>query len=144
MKRWERWGLHAALVVITATGIAYFVMKYALEPEDPFAVINHPWQPAMLATHIMAGPVALVFFGILFRSHVAPGILSGRHYLRRSGWVSLLSFGAMVLSGHLVQIASSPEAVTAFIWIHIATSCLFVAGYGTHLILDIRFHRHGP
>ena len=89
----------------------------------------------------MKAPVFVAFFGMVFRSHSLLRILSHRPTHRRTGWTSVLSFVTMALSGYLIQIASSPEAVTVFIWMHIVTSGVFVGGYGIHLVLGWRFHR---
>ena len=48
MKRWERWTFNSLTAAVAVTGFIYFWMKYFVESSDPFAVINHPWQTAML------------------------------------------------------------------------------------------------
>ncbi len=141
MTRWERWTFNAFHGLVAVTGIVYFYMKYLLAPTDPFAVVNHPWQPAMLSTHVVAAPVFIAFFGMLFRSHTLRKILSPDPRNRRSGWTSVISFSAMALSGYLLQVASSPAWVTACIWAHVATSLLFVVGYTVHLVVGWRVNR---
>ena len=138
MKRWERWSFNALHVVVAATGTAYLYMKYLLASDDPFAVINHPWQSTMLALHVLAAPAFIVFFGMLFRSHTLRKITSPIQANRRSGWTSLISFSAMALSGYLLQVASNPTWLTALVWLHIATSTLFVVGYTGHLVIGWR------
>lgn len=135
MRRWERWSFNLLHGVVTGTGLVYFYMKYVLTPSDEFAVVNHPWQPSMLALHIVAAPVFIAFFGMVFRSHTLSKLLSRSAANRRSGWISAVSFSAMALSGYLLQVASSPTWVTSMVWAHVIASCVFVAGYGLHLFM---------
>ncbi len=135
MKKWERWSFNALHVVVAATGTAYFWTKYLLRSDDPFAVINHPWQPAMLSLHVLAAPVFIVFFGMLFHGHTLQKITSPTKSNRRTGWTSLLSFSAMALSGYLLQVVSNSTWLGALAWVHVSTSVLFVAGYTVHLVI---------
>ena len=141
MTWWERRGFNAFGVVVAATGFVYFYMKYVLVTDDPFAIINHPWQPAMLSLHLVAAAPFVAFFGMLFRSHSFGKIRSALAANRRTGWASLLSFAAMALSGYFIQVAASPGLITAWIWIHVAASTLFVLGYGVHLVNGWRIDR---
>ncbi len=141
MTRWERWGFNAFHSVVAVTGVAYFYMKYVMASDDPFAIINHPWQPAMLSIHLIAAPFFIAFFGMLFRSHSIRKILSPNRANRRTGWMSLISFSAMALSGYLIQVAAAPALITLLIWTHIATSTLFVVGYGIHIVIGYRVNK---
>ena len=134
MTWWERWAFNALHAVVAVTGVVYLSMKYAMTTDDPFAIVNHPWQPAMLSIHVVAAPFFIAFFGMLFRSHSLRKILSPDPANRRTGWTSLLSFSAMALSGYLIQVASTPALITLFIWTHVAASTVFVVGYGVHLV----------
>lgn len=142
MSRWERWSFNLLHAVVAGTGMVYFGMKHWLRPSDPFAVINHPWQPMMLAAHIVAAPVLVAIFGMIFRSHTLAKLKSRSAANRRSGWISVLSFGAMAMSGYLLQVASSPMWVTAMMWSHVSASSVFVAAYGAHLLIGWRIGRH--
>ena len=141
MTWWERWGFNAFHGIVAVTGIVYFYMKYAMTTDDPFAIVNHPWQPSMLSYHVVAAPFFVAFFGMLFRSHSYAKIRSRNPANRRTGWTSLLSFSAMAFSGYLIQVASTPELVTFFIWAHVVTSVVFIVGYGSHLINGWRLDR---
>ena len=135
MTWWERRSFNTLHVVVAATGVVYFWMKYLLQTDDPFAVVNHPWEPAMLTAHLIAAPVFIAFFGMLFRSHTLWKILSPNPANRRSGWTSLISFSAMALSGYLIQVLTSPLLLSVAIWTHVATSVVFVLGYTSHLVI---------
>ena len=141
MTWWERWSFNAFHVIVAATGVVYFWMKYVLETDDPFAVVNHSWEPAMLTAHVIAAPVFIAFFGMLFRSHTLRKILSPNPANRRSGWVSLITFSVMALSGYLIQVVTSPLLLTAALWLHVATSVVFVLGYTGHLVIAWRINR---
>lgn len=135
---WERWAFNALHAVVAATGAAYLYMKLVLTTDDPFALVNHPWQPAMLSIHVVAAPFFIVFFGMLFRSHTLRKLLSPSRFNRRSGWTSLLGFAVMAVSGYLVQVAPTPALVDASVWVHVLSSLLFVIGYGVHLAVGWR------
>ena len=65
MNRWERWTFGLLTLGVLLSGGVYFWMKYLLVNDDPFSVVNHPWQSAMLAAHVLAAPGLLLMFGIL-------------------------------------------------------------------------------
>ena len=134
MTWWERRGFNAFHVIVAVTGVVYLYMKYAMATDDPFAIINHPWQSAMLSMHVVAALLFVAFFGMLFRSHSFAKIRSTNPANRRTGWTSLLGFSAMALSGYLIQVATTPALITFFIWTHVAASAVFVVGYGIHLV----------
>ena len=138
MKRWERWTFNALNVVVGMTGIIYFSMKYGLVTDDPFAVVNHPWQPLMLSLHVVAAPVLILLFGIVLRSHILKKLGSKHQPDRRTGWMSLLSFVAMALSGYLLQVASSAVWLNTLIVVHLVTSGVFLVGYVAHLVIGWR------
>ena len=47
MTRLEAWFLHVATILVGGGGLVYAWMRYFVRPDDPFAVVNHPWQPAV-------------------------------------------------------------------------------------------------
>ena len=141
MTRWERWGFNTFHVIVAVTGLVYFYMKYLVSTDDPFAVVNHPWQSTMLSLHVIAAPFFVAFFGMLFRSHSLRKILSPNPRNRRSGWTSLISFTVMAFSGYLIQVAATPFLISVSIWTHIVTSRLFLIGYTIHLVLGSRLIR---
>ena len=144
MTRWERWAFNTLHGVVAVTGLVYFYMKYLLPADDPFAVINHPWQPSMLAVHVVAAPVFILVFGMVLRSHVLKKLLSNGPSARWSGWFSLVSFAAMALSGYLLQIAADPFMLRSMLVAHVGTSLVFVAGYTAHLILGLGLAKTAP
>jgi hypothetical protein len=143
MRRWERWSFNTAAFVVAVTGFAYFWMKYAVRTDDPFAVVNHPWQNPMLALHLLASPPLILLFGIILNSHIMKKLRVPRMANRRSGLLSLATFIAMVCSGYLLQVTMSERWTTALVAIHMTSGTLFAGAYGIHLFVSMRLVRRG-
>jgi len=133
VSRWESWCFGALTAVVAATGVAYLWMRYLVRNDDPFAVVNHPWQPAALAGHVLAAPLLVLMFGVVFRSHVLAKLATGRRG-RRSGWLSLASFALMASSGYLLQVLTEPAWLRVATALHLASSGVFLLGYAAHLV----------
>jgi hypothetical protein len=137
VSRWERWSFNALAIVVTLSGAAYLWMKYLLHQDDPFAVVNHPWQPSALAAHVMAAPFLMLLFGIVFRAHVLSKLANGRRG-RFSGWSSLVTFAAMAVTGYLLQVVTDPVGLRTLTLAHLVSSAAFVLGYSAHLVVGWR------
>ncbi len=135
MKPWEHRSFNVVAGLVTLTGLAYLVMKVFMESDDPFALVNHPWQPTMLSLHVVAAPILVLFFGMIFRSHTLTKLQSHLASNRRTGWTTLTSFGSMALSGYLLQVVTVPAWLDALVWVHVAASLIFVVGYSVHLVI---------
>jgi len=144
MKRWERWTFNALSLAVAATGFAYLWMKYVLQNDDPFALVHHPWQNGMLDLHVVASPAFILIFGIVFNSHVMKKLHATRLPNRRSGFVSLGTFAAMVGSGYLLQVSSNEEWLQALVVLHVASGAIFSSSYATHLVISARLARIRP
>lgn len=144
MKRWERWTFNLLSLAIAATGFAYLWMKYAMASADPFAVVNHPWQTAMLDLHVIAAPAFILVFGIVLNSHVMKKLRAPRLPNRKSGLTSLGTFAAMVLSGYVLQVASNDAWLQALVVLHVASGTLFSIAYTVHLVISTRLARARP
>lgn len=144
MRRWERWTFNGFTAAVAVTGFVYFWMKYFVEPADPFAVVNHPWQAAMLSLHVVASPFLVLMFGIIFNSHVMKKLKATRLPNRRSGYVSLTMFAVMVFSGYLLQVTANEQWLQALVAIHVASSTVFSLVYVAHLIISARLARVRP
>ena len=92
----------------------------------------------MLSLHIVVAPVLILCFGIVLRSHILKKLVSSYQPDRRTGWISLLSFTAMALSGYLLQVISSPAWLSTLVVAHVTTSVVFLVGYGAHLVIGWR------
>jgi hypothetical protein len=144
MKRWERWAFNALSLAVAATGFAYLWMKYVLENNDPFAVVNHPWQAGMLDLHIVASPAFILIFGIVFNSHIMKKLRATGLPNRRSGFLSLGTFAAMIASGYLLQVSSSEAWLQALVVLHVGSGAVFSVVYAIHLVISARIARTRP
>ena len=70
MSRLEAWTLHAATLAVGGTGLVYAWMLYLLKPSDPYAVVNHPWQPGVQHLHVLTAPLLVFAAGVIWRAHV--------------------------------------------------------------------------
>jgi hypothetical protein len=141
MSRWERWTFNLAALVVAATGFVYLWMKYVLEQPDPFAVVNHPWQSAVLGLHVIASPAFILIFGIVLHSHVMTKLRFSRLPNRRSGFTSLGTFAVMVISGYLLQVTSNERWLQALVIVHIGSGTVFSLAYAAHLVISARLAR---
>lgn len=134
MSRGERALFHVANGLVAGTGLIYAWMLYALEPQDEYALVNHPLQSDMQHAHVLAAPLLVLLLGVLWRSHVAPQLRAGQRALRTSGIALLALAGPMIVSGYALQVSSEPSSREAWIVAHVATSALWIAAIGVHLI----------
>ena len=141
MKPWERWTFGLLSLVVAASGFAYFGMKYLMASADPFALVNHPWQPLMLHVHVLASPPLVLVFGIVLNSHIMRKLRATRVENRKSGLASLVTFGVMVASGYLLQVVTSEAWLGALVVVHVASGVVFSAAYVAHLLISVRLAR---
>lgn len=141
MKRWERWTFNLSSFVVAVTGFIYLWMKYALESDDPFSILNHPWQSSILGFHVLASPAFILMFGIVLNSHIMKKLRADRSPNRKSGLVALATFVVMVVSGYLLQVTSSETWLRALIVLHIASGAVFSLAYFLHLVISSRIAR---
>lgn len=144
MKRWERWSFNTLALATAVTGFAYLWMKYFEQTTDPFAVVNHPWQSTALALHVVVSPALILVFGIILNSHVMKKLRATHLPNRRSGYVSLVTFVVMLLSGYLLQVSSSEHWLQALVILHIASGALFSVVYAAHLVISAALARRRP
>jgi hypothetical protein len=144
VKRWERWTFNLLSLAVAVTGFVYFWMKYAMVSDDPFAVVNHPWQAAVLGLHVVVSPAFILMFGVILNSHVMKKIRAPRIPNRRTGLLSLGTFGAMVITGYLLQIASSEGLLQLLVVVHVATGAVFSLAYTAHLLISVKLARVRP
>ena len=137
MKTWEKYSFTALSAILTITGVAYFWMKWMMQTDDPFAVVNHPLQPLMLQLHVLSAPAFLVVFGIIFNSHIGRKI-GKKIPNRRSGLLSLVTLVVMTASGYLLQTLTAPLLHQAALVAHLVSGAVFAAAYTVHLAIAVR------
>ena len=126
--------LHAAVALTTATGAVFAWMRYFMKSDDPFAVVNHPMQPWMLASHVVVAPLLVFAFGWIFGNHIAPGYANPNVPKRKSGLATVAILVPMIASGYLLQIATADGTRKAMSIAHWITSAFFVVAYLVHLL----------
>lgn len=109
----------------------YGVLCYAWPRADPYAVINHPWQPYLQHLHVLLAPLLVFALGAMWVAHVWPA----RQQRKRapSGVLTWWLAGVMVLSGVLVQVVANPTGRAIAGWVH--------AGTGLAWLLTLLLHR---
>lgn len=141
MKPWERWTFGLLTLVVSVTGGAYFWMKYCLVNTDPFAVVNHPWESAMLAAHVVASPWLVLMFGILLNSHILRKLGATGVPNRKTGLLSLGTFFTMVGSGYILPVVTLAQVSTMLVALHVVSGALFSVAYVAHLLISVRLAR---
>jgi len=139
----ERWTVWLSAVAVTATGLIYIWMKHLLDPTDPFAVVNHPWQPAMLKLHILTAPLLVFGLGLVAVRHVAAHLAAGTRWGRRSGLSAVLSATPLILTGYLIQALTDERWLAVMGWAHIGLGVVFAAGLVVHQVMVRRVGKLG-
>jgi thiamine biosynthesis lipoprotein len=133
VNRFESWLLHLSTATLTITGLVYAWMHYLMKPSDPFSVVNHPWEPHFLSTHILVAPLLVLGFGFILHSHVLFKISAGARTARKSGLILIPLFAVMVISGYLLQVIVS-DFRKALVWIHLGSGAVWFVFYLAHQI----------
>ncbi len=141
LSRAEAWSSHLANLAAGGTGLVYAWTCYLVEPADPFAVVNHPWQPALRHLHVLAAPLLLFACGWIGRDHAWRRVRSGHRERRRSGLALFLLVAPMALSGYLLQTGADERWRQVWVVVHVASSCLWVVAYLAHQLAP---RRAGP
>ena len=125
-------------MVLAATGILLFIMKYLMENHDPFQLVNHPWQPFMLDLHILAAPGLVLVLGMIYWSHVTAKLRGRSKSNRRTGILMLATFPLMVISGYLLQVFAHPALSLLALVLHSVSGAAFAVVYAWHQWLTFR------
>jgi hypothetical protein len=132
MTRFERWAIWSTSVATFATGVIYLWMKYLLVSSDPFALANHPWQAYVLKLHILAAPLLTFSVGLVALRHVWRHVTTHVESGRRSGLLTAVVLGPMILTGYLIQAITHAGWLKAMAISHIVLGLLFGVGLVAH------------
>lgn len=132
MSRQAAWFVHLSVVVAGLTGIVYGWMRYLLEPQDEWSIVNHPWEPDLKSLHIVGVPLLVFGCGLLWRHHVWARIRSGFEPRRLTGILLALLLLPMVFSGYALQVVTNEGWREFWVWSHGISSCLWVLVYLIH------------
>ena len=142
MTRIERLLLHLSIALSAWSGVVYVVMRDLLRKPDPFTVLGHPWQPHVLAAHVLVGPFVVFALGLIARDHILDRVRKGKAAAgRRSGLTTVLLAGPMIVTGYGVQVVTSSAGRRWLGWTHLGTGLLFTVLYGLHLWASARRRR---
>lgn len=138
MTRGEKWLQHAANALVGGSGLAYAWTLYVAEPEDPFALVNHPWQPGLRAAHVVLAPLLVWGLAAIWRDHVWRRARGGFRPRRKSGLALAVLALPMIASGYLRQVATGEVATEIWIGLHLASSSIWLAAYLVHQLTPRR------
>ena len=144
MGRGEKAFFHLSNGLVVATGAAYAWMLYGLEPMDPYAVWNHPWQGWVHDLHLLAVPLLLLAAGMLWKQHAAPRLRQPKRRAWGSGLALLLLLGPMTWSGVMLQVAVEEVAWSNWRMLHWISSGLWTFSGLLHWLQGrVRSRRQG-
>jgi hypothetical protein len=132
MSRFERWAVWSSSVATFVTGVVYLWLKYALANDDPFAVVNHPWQPVVLKLHILVAPLLVFSIGLVAVRHVWRHLQENAAKGRRSGLLTLAMLVPMIATGYLIQAVTAEGWLRAMAWSHIGLGLVYGGGLLAH------------
>lgn len=134
MNTFERlllWG-STALVALSGTGLA--ITKYLVTTDDPFAVVNHPWQPIFLKSHVLAAPLLVFTAGAVFTKHVLRQWRSRPEGGRRSGIGVVALLFPMIVSGYLIQVVTGEKPLDWIVAVHLVTGFAYMLMVPAHQV----------
>lgn len=132
MTRFEKWSVWSTSVAATVTGAGLFWTKYLVRSSDPWAVVNHPWQPWLLKTHILVVPLMVFAIGMIFTRHVWRHFRTRVRWGRRSGILTALATLPMVATGYLIQAVTHAGWLQALAIAHIVLGFAYAVGLALH------------
>lgn len=134
MTRFESLLLQLSTLLSTVSGLIFLYMKYLMKNDDPFSILGHPWQPHMLAVHVLVGPVVVFALGLIAREHILARFMNGAGKRgRRTGASTILLAAPMILSGYMLQVVTGETLHLALVVLHIATGVMFAGMFFWHL-----------
>lgn len=142
MTRFEKWSVWSTSAATFLTGAGFFWAKYLVEARDPWAVVNHPLQPWLLKAHILVSPLMVFAVGMIATRHVWQHYRSGVSHGRRSGILTALALGPMVLTGYLIQAVTHVGWLQAMAISHIVLGTVFALGLALHHPVMLHMQRN--
>ncbi|MBI3566531.1 MAG: hypothetical protein HY079_15155 [Elusimicrobia bacterium] len=121
-------GLTAA---IYASGAAVWVLARWFQADAGYGLEPSPWKVPVLHAHSVAGLAFLPIVGYLWKTHIEP-VLAQRKK-RRSGWVLVGSFGAVIATVPFLFYATDAGTRSAAAAIHTWLGALVLAPLVLHL-----------
>ncbi len=127
--------LWTSFTLTAITGVGLLWTKYFMLTDDPWAVINHPFQPWLLKAHIVTAPALVFALGLISSKHIWQQFKARAPAGRRTGTVTFLIAALMILSGYLIQIVTQVTPLKVLAISHIALGFVFLIGFVAHQAL---------
>ena len=134
MTAFEKAILWGSTALVSVSGIVFLILKYFVVSDDPFAVVNHPWQPFFLKMHVLSAPLLVFAVGVVFLRHIWRQFRSRLPAGRRTGILVFVVLVPMVASGYLIQTATSKPVLFGLAMVHIVTGIGYVASIAGHQV----------
>ncbi len=138
MTRGQAWAIHLSNLLVGGTGVVYGWMRYFATPTDEFAIVNHPWQPALQHAHVLSAPALVFAIGLVWSAHVWQRWRKGFAVHRKSGLAMAWMFFPMIVSGYAVQVSVDESWRLAWVWVHVVTSLVWLLFGLIHPLLRAR------
>jgi len=132
MQMFERWTLHLGTLATGLSGLGYGWLRYYGHVQGDFGLEPHPLQALVQHLHVLAAPLLLFALGLTVRGHLGSKLRSQNRDGRRLGLGLAFLIAPMVMTGYLVQVATSPAWRLGFAWTHPLASLLFLGAYLGH------------
>lgn len=132
MTQFEKWSVWSTSVATTVTGVGFSWAKYFVSSDDPWAVVNHPWQPWFLKAHILVAPLMVFAIGMIFTRHVWRHFRNRVRLGRRSGIFTALATLPMVATGYLIQAVTHGGWLQALAIAHTVLGFAYAVGLALH------------
>lgn len=133
MSKNEKWILLIANFLSVVTGLVYAWMIYFLQPLNEWDIFNHPWQKQTQALHILVVPALVFSLGLIWKKHIQERMFKSHQSRKFSGYILVLIFVPMVVSGYLVQVATEENFRKINSSVHLWTSIIWSAFFLVHL-----------
>ena len=143
MTRAERWMLWVATAAVAASGFGFAWTKYLMRSDDPFAVVNHPWQPFFLKSHVLSAPLLVFVLGFLASRHVIRQWRTPHSGGRRSGLGIVTVLAPMIVSGYLIQTVTGEALLDWLVTAHLVAGGAYLLMVPVHQVRGTARSRRG-
>ena len=132
MTTFQRQFVYISTIAAFISGVAYICIRTFVEPEDPWALVNHPLEPWALKAHILTAPLMLFSIGLITVQHIIRSLRSSLPTGRQSGVIMTILFGPLVLTGYLLQTVISPLVTSILSWTHLILGLICAVALAVH------------
>lgn len=132
MTSFERWSVWLTTFGTLVTGLVYWWMKDLMTGTDPWSVVNHPLQPWVLKAHILIAPFLVFSVGLITSRHIWRHYRMGVGKGRRTGLIAASTFGALVVSGYVLQVLTAETLLRVIGWTHLGLGIVYSVGVAAH------------